>query len=187
MLRHTGTEDPTRKELAMHGVQDGVVPQQNLELEVRAPLQQPAQQLAELDRGAVGRSRPALEPRPAVKLPTEDEYGALRREQRSAQRFEIARGVDENGSTRRTCAAASKCRPRSAALRPRSVALARELWKRPGAVSRTALGSSSPLISTTSYSARRVTRRAIVNPTPAPKIGSLLEGFRRTGHGGWGG
>ena len=67
---------------------------------MRAALQQPAQQLAELDGRAVGRPRMALEPRAAVQLPAEDEDRALRREQRSAQRFEVARGVDENGGAR---------------------------------------------------------------------------------------
>ena len=88
-LRSARPEDPARKQLAVHGVQDGVVPQQNSDLEVRAPLQQPAQQLAELDGRAVGRPRVALEPRAAVQLPAQNEDRALRGEQRSAQRFEI--------------------------------------------------------------------------------------------------
>jgi hypothetical protein len=83
----------------VHGVNDRVIPQQDLERELRSPLQEPAQQLAELDRRPVGRPLRALEPGAAVQLPAEDHHGALCREQRGAQRFEVARGVDENRGT----------------------------------------------------------------------------------------
>src|SRR5918995_277997 len=96
-LRLAEAEDRPRKELAVHGKGHRMVPEEDANLETWPALQQPLEQLAELDRGTIGRTRAALEPRSAVQLPTEDENRALGREQRGTQRFEVVCGVDENG------------------------------------------------------------------------------------------
>ena len=96
-LRFAMAEDEARKELAVHRVEDRVVPQQNLDLELRAALQQPFEQLADLDRRAVGGPRVAFQPRAAVQLPAQNEDRALRGEQGRAEGLEIVCRVDENG------------------------------------------------------------------------------------------
>ena len=99
-LRLAMPEDEARKELAVHRVEDWVVPQQNLDRQLWPALQQPLEQLADLDGCAVGGPRAAFEPRAAVQLPAQNEDRVLRGEQRSAERCEVVRGVDENGRAR---------------------------------------------------------------------------------------
>ena len=59
-LRYARAEDQARKELAVHRVEDRVIPQQNLDLELRAALQQPASSLpSSTGAPSVGREWPS--------------------------------------------------------------------------------------------------------------------------------
>ncbi len=113
-LRFAMAEDEARKELAVHRVEDRVVPQQNLDREIRAALQQPFEQLADLDRRAVGGPRVAFQPRAAVQLPAQNEDRALRGEQRRAEGLEIVSRRRRERPRARRARAASRYHPRLA-------------------------------------------------------------------------
>ena len=100
-LRFARAEDPARKELAVHRVEDRVVPQQDLDR--RAAGGASAASAAACRARSARRRSAASAPSSRVRLCSSQprmKIGALRGEQRSAQRFEIARGVDENGGAR---------------------------------------------------------------------------------------
>src|SRR5688500_14075176 len=98
-------ENPAREQFAVHRVEHGVIPQENPNLEVFLAPQQPLEQLAELERRAVGRLGGAAQAGAAIELPAEDEDRALGREQRRTQRAEKVRSVDEHRGAFRVHAA----------------------------------------------------------------------------------
>ncbi len=98
LLRRAPTHRRGRKQLALAGIEDRIVPHQNMNEELRTPFDDRGEEFDEaFGKSVVGPAVFADQPGAAVEVPADDEGGRARVQQRLAHRTEILAGIDQHG------------------------------------------------------------------------------------------
>jgi len=93
--RRLPAQRDARQRFTLKGVKGGVVPEQEIDAELRVDLDQPGQQCAQAGRFVI-RGAVRRQVGPAVDIPPQDVYGTLRPQQSLAEGGEIGCRVDQN-------------------------------------------------------------------------------------------